>query len=255
MKTTKEDPIFGTPYFSNVEYDRNEFIEYWRNRKHAYVCSSKVGSTTIRSILLENLNIPFIYQRQNQLARSAKHHDKELTPEALEGEKELRERCVLYLVRCPFHRVVSSYEYRTHNRFGRPKQDYSAKNQNVDSMNIVEYIEFIANEIKAGHYNSLIEHFYPQKKSFLKSAFAGTKISTLWQTERIQDLIEIWQDAFKVKLDVQRRLNSKIRDRNRYHQYYESYPELFELVKTVFKEDLDWLNRIFDYEGKFLQAL
>ena len=168
-----------------------QIIAYWRENKHVYVCSSKVGSGVIRGIFREELDFPSIHLRKNQLKKEQRKYRMEHTPAAQEGERELCVRSVLYLVRCPFHRAVSSYKYRVAKRFHREKLAYLSEGIDVDAMNIVEYISFIGNEIKDGKYNSTIEHCFPQRRSFFASAFEGTKVKLLWQTEKINELIQV----------------------------------------------------------------
>ena len=202
-------------------------------------------------ILLKTLDFPFIYKRNNYLEHYAKHHNQKVTASALESDEEVRKRNILYLVRCPFHRVISSYEYRTHRRFNRVKNDYLAKRIDLHSMDIIEYIKFLDTEIKRDQYNSIIEHFLPQKKSFYVSAYEGTKIKILWQTEKINELLDLWNQAFDINLDIKQKRNKQIRDNALYYYYYIKHPTLLGLVKEVFKEDLDWLNPIFNYEERF----
>ena len=100
-----------------------------------------------------------------------------------------------------------------------------------------------------------IEHFLPQRKSFHVSAFKGTKIKLLWQTEKINELMQIWNQTYGLSLNPGKKRNVTIRCQNEYFAPYKENPDLFSLVKQTFEEDLDWLDPLFGYEDQFLKDL
>ena len=259
---------------SNINFltnnsSKEELARYWKGNKHVYVCSTKVGSTVIRKFSKSRkIDIPYINTLFDKLQFLPKSK-KQILPNAPKNIiTDIKDRKAFFLARCPFHRVVSSYEFMKSPRFtagnkryerksmhSACKRKYMRKGIDLDKMDIVEYINFMIKEIEKGEWNILIRHFYPQREFFDYNYYQGFKVSLVWQTEKIEDLLRSWNRIFDWGLNAKTRKNVNIKNENKYIDYYIRYPELFDLVKDAFKIDLDWLNPSFDYESKFRDLL
>ncbi|MBT4870366.1 MAG: methyltransferase domain-containing protein [Candidatus Diapherotrites archaeon] len=247
--------ILSKNLINSNKYNLKKVIRYWKNNKHVFVGSSKVGTTIIRNLSLDKLDFPCLFEQKDGLRQFYGENSKKESDAKLEEEVKTKERKVFFIVRSPFLRVISSYEFLKHKMFNECKKRYSAKGINLDNMNIAQYVNFLHKEICDGKSNRIISHFYPQKKTFKRNAFNNTQIDLLWQTEKLEEFLGIWNKAYDLNINIKQRRNVGTVDQNEYYKYYEKYPQLFTLVKKVFKEDLEWLNPIFNYEKDFKKTL
>jgi|GEM_PF-2840041 len=239
---------------TSQNYSKSDFVEYLKKNHLCYVSSTKVGSSVIRVIFLKHALGP-IYGGKKYWFGNLNKFQKFFLQVKYKRACTPDERKVLFLVRNSFERVVSSFEFRKNATFNIIKADYLKKNIDIDSLTIVEYVLLMSKQYAMGNRDWLVAHFMIQKEAYKRLSPHLKKIDILWEMDYISDILNILSISKGKNIDINIKINVNIHDDDVYVRYYKENPELFDLVKNTFKEDLDWLLPHFKFEEDFKKRL